>query len=149
MDWYIKTFKELTNDELYDLMKLRVDVFVVEQECPYPELDSHDQQAIHYFLKIAGEMAANVRILPAGSKFNEASIGRVAVAEKFRGNGYGKELMRKAIDYTTTVLAEQQIKIQAQKYLKQFYSDLGFIQISDPYLDDDIPHIDMIWNNKP
>ncbi|SFB04811.1 ElaA protein [Lentibacillus halodurans] len=146
MEWSLKTFQELTNDDLYALLKLRVDIFVVEQECPYPELDNYDQWAIHYFLKIADEMAANVRILPAGSKFNEASIGRVAVAEKFRGSGLGKEMMRKAIDYTTTVLDEQQIKIQAQEYLKQFYSDLGFIQISDPYLDDGIPHMDMLFD---
>lgn len=148
MDWYIKTFQELTNDELYNLMKLRVDIFVVEQECPYPELDNYDQQSIHYFLKIDGEMAANVRILPPNTKFAEASIGRVAVAEKYRGKGYGQQIMQKAIQYVAREWNETQIKIEAQEHLKKFYSALGFQQISESYLDDGIPHIDMMLERK-
>ncbi|HLS07450.1 GNAT family N-acetyltransferase [Lentibacillus sp.] len=148
MDWHIKTFHELTNDDLYALMKLRVDIFVVEQDCPYPELDGYDQQAVHYFSKIDHDIAANVRILPRNTKFAEPSIGRVAVAEKFRGHGYGREIMQKAIDYIANQWHEREIKIEAQEHLKQFYSELGFRQNSEPYLDDGIPHIDMIWKRN-
>lgn|SRR5699024_2070898 len=99
MDWYIKSFQELANDELYALMKLRVDIFVVEQECVYPELDDNDQQATHYFLKDDSKIVANVRMLPGNTIFKEPSIGRVAVAEKYRGRGYASKIMQKAIDY--------------------------------------------------
>ncbi|TFJ92332.1 GNAT family N-acetyltransferase [Lentibacillus salicampi] len=145
MDWYIKPFQNLTNDDLYALMKLRVEVFVVEQECAYPELDGYDQQAVHYFLKDDHDIAANVRILPGNTIFEEPSIGRVAVAEKFRGRGYGREIMQKAIDYISNQWHSSEIKIEAQEYLKGFYSELGFRQVSEPYLDDGIVHINMIW----
>ncbi|MFD2760079.1 GNAT family N-acetyltransferase [Lentibacillus juripiscarius] len=145
MEWYIKTFGELSNEELYAILKLRVEVFVVEQDCPYPELDDYDQASVHYFLKVNNEIAANVRIVPAGTKYSEASIGRVVVNPTFRGCGYGQEIMRKAIDYTATVLAEPRIKIQGQEYLERFYTELGFKKISESYLEDGIPHIDMIW----
>lgn len=148
MEWHIKTFQDLTNDELYALMKLRVDVFVVEQECPYPELDNFDQQAIHYFLKTKNDTVANVRILPSNSKYQEASIGRVLVAKKFRGQGYAQEIMRKAIHYIVSEWNETRIKIQGQEYLNNFYSNLGFKQVSESYMDDGIPHIDMIWEEK-
>ncbi|TRM11334.1 GNAT family N-acetyltransferase [Lentibacillus cibarius] len=146
MKWYIKTFDELSNEELYAILKLRVNVFVVEQDCPYPELDDYDQASIHYFFKIGNEIAANVRIVPAGTKYPVASIGRVVVNPTFRGNGYGREIMRKAIDYTATVLAEPRIKIQGQEYLERFYTELGFRKVSDSYLEDGIPHVDMIWD---
>ncbi|RYG74305.1 GNAT family N-acetyltransferase [Lentibacillus lipolyticus] len=148
MGWYIKTFDELSNEELYAILKLRVDIFVVEQNCPYPELDDYDQTSIHYFLKDDHEIVANVRILPAGTKYPEASIGRVVVNPKYRGNGFGQEIMRKATDYTATVLAERRIKIQGQEYLERFYTELGFKQVSDSYLEDGIPHIDMIWERR-
>ncbi|WP_164670925.1 GNAT family N-acetyltransferase [Virgibacillus doumboii] len=146
MEWVVKTFNELSNEELYAIMKTRVDIFVVEQECPYPELDNYDQQAIHFFLKINEEIAANVRLLPNGSKYEEASIGRVLVAKKFRGQGYAGQIMQKAIDFLVNEWNEKRIKIQGQEYLKKFYSGLGFKQISESYLEDDIPHIDMIWD---
>ncbi|MFD1038320.1 GNAT family N-acetyltransferase [Virgibacillus byunsanensis] len=148
MEWYIKSFQELTNNDLYELMKARVDVFVVEQECPYPELDNYDQEAIHYFLKINNEMAAIVRILPADTKYQEVSIGRVMVKEKYRGNGYAQQIMKKAIEYVVNVWDESIIKLQAQEHLKDFYGSFGFKQISPSYMDDGIPHIDMVWKQK-
>ncbi|MFB4168071.1 GNAT family N-acetyltransferase [Virgibacillus sp. JSM 102003] len=148
MEWSIKTFDELTNDELYGLLKLRVDIFVVEQDCPYPELDNYDQLALHYFLKINGEFAANVRILPSNSKYEEVSIGRVSVAVKFRRQGYAQQIMQKAIEYIVNEWKEKRIKVQGQEYLKDFYSGLGFEQVSESYLEDGIPHIDMIWEAK-
>lgn len=148
MEWITKTFNELTNEELYAILKIRVDIFVVEQECPYPELDNFDQQAIHYFLKINGEIAANVRILPSGCKYEDVSIGRVLVAEKFRDRGYAGQMMQRAIDYIVNEWKETRIKLQGQEYLKNFYSNLGFKRVSDIYLEDDIPHVDMIWEGK-
>ncbi|MEC5424651.1 GNAT family N-acetyltransferase [Virgibacillus sp. C22-A2] len=148
MKWHIKSFNELTNEELYQLIKARIDVFVVEQTCAYPELDNYDQQSIHYFLTINDEVAANVRILPANSKYAEPSIGRVMVVKKYRRKGYAKQIMQKAISYVTTDWGQDKIKIQAQVYLKEFYKDLGFKQVSDSYLEDNILHIDMIWERK-
>ncbi|WP_338066924.1 GNAT family N-acetyltransferase [Virgibacillus profundi] len=116
--------------------------------CLYPELDNYDQSSMHYFLIINGEIAANVRILPKDLKYPEASIGRVMVVKKFRGNGYARQIMLKAIEYVVQEWNENQIRIQAQVHLAKFYSSLGFMQISNTYLEDEIPHIDMIWERK-
>ncbi|ASN07146.1 GNAT family N-acetyltransferase [Virgibacillus necropolis] len=148
MNWNVKEFQALSNDELYSIMKARVDVFVVEQECAYEEIDNYDQAAIHYFLTIDNQIAAYVRILPSNTKYEEVSIGRVLVTRDFRANGYAKLLMKKAIQFVTDEWTENTIKIQAQNYLHKFYSALGFVQISDVYLDDNIPHIDMIWSKN-
>lgn len=146
MEWHIKSFQELSNDELYSVLKKRVDVFVVEQECPYPELDNIDRRALHCFLKIDDEIAACARILPKDTKYEEPSIGRVLVVEKFRNQGLAKQMMQHAIDYVVNDWNETRIKLQAQEHLKRFYSMLGFKQVSESYLDDGIPHIDMIWD---
>ncbi|WP_099156511.1 GNAT family N-acetyltransferase [Virgibacillus ndiopensis] len=148
MHWYIKSFQEFSAEELYQIIKVRVDVFVVEQACAYDELDNYDQSSIHYYLKVDNEIAAYVRIVPKGSKYPEVSIGRVLVTEKFRGHGFAKQIMQHAIDYIVDEWNEYKIKIQAQEYLKKFYASFGFKQISESYLEDDIPHIDMIWEKK-
>lgn len=148
MNWQIKEFKGLSNDELYNIMKARVDVFVVEQECAYEEIDNYDQAAMHLFLKVDNNIAAYVRILPSKTKYEEVSIGRVLVTKEQRGNGYAKLIMKKALQFVNDEWEEKVIKIQAQQYLHKFYSELGFAQISDIYLDDNIPHIDMIWRNN-
>lgn len=146
--WYTKSFQDFSPDELYQIIKARIDVFVVEQTCPYEELDNYDQEAIHYFLKTENEIVAYVRILPKGLKYPEVSIGRVLVVRKYRGNGYAKQIMQKAMDFVKNEWDEHEIKIQGQEYLHTFYSSLGFKQISEIYLEDDIPHIDMIWTGK-
>ena len=146
MKWSLKTFQSLTNNELYTILKARIDVFVVEQECAYEEIDNYDQESMHYFLTIDNQVAAYVRILPSNTKYKEVSIGRVLVTKNHRQNGYAKLIMRKAIQFITEEWQENDIKIQAQAYLHKFYSELGFEQISEIYLDDDIPHIDMKWN---
>lgn len=145
MKWYKKAFKELNNDELYSLLKARVDVFIVEQNCPYEEIDNYDQQAIHYFLKINNDLAAYARILPKNTKYEQVSIGRVLVMKEHRKQGYAEKVMKQAMSYIVDEWKETSIKIQAQYYLKKFYSSLGFKQISDVYLEDEIPHIDMIF----
>lgn len=148
MNWQIKEFQTLSNNELYNILKARIDVFVVEQECAYEEIDNYDQSAMHLFLTIENQIAAYVRILPKETKYEEVSIGRVLVSKEYRGNGYAKMVMKKAIQFVNTEWKEGTIKIQAQNYLHKFYSELGFKQVSDIYLDDDIPHIDMIWRNN-
>ncbi|SES97483.1 ElaA protein [Oceanobacillus limi] len=149
MEWNIKKFEEIPNDELYALLKARVDVFVVEQDCPYPELDNFDQDSIHYYLKINGEIAALVRLLPKGLKYSDAaSIGRVMVVRKFRGNGYAGLIMKRAIKFISDEWQADKIQIQAQVYLRAFYESLGFEQITEEYLEDNIPHIDMLRIRK-
>lgn len=148
MNWCIKTFHELTNEELYQLLRARVDVFVVEQACPYPELDNYDQKAIHYFLKEGKAIVANVRILPKGLKYAEVSIGRVLVTANYRKKGLARELMQRAMTYANTEMDADQIKIQAQTYLKSFYQSLGFQPMTNTYMEDGIPHIDMLWKQK-
>lgn len=148
MNWYKKEFTELSNEELYGLLKARVDVFVVEQACPYGEIDNFDQQAIHYYLKINDEFVAYVRILPKNTKYKEVSIGRVLVVKEYRGNGYAEKIMQRSIAYVVNEWKETTIKIQAQHYLKRFYSTLGFEQISAIYLEDEIPHIDMVFTKE-
>ncbi|MEN2768750.1 GNAT family N-acetyltransferase [Ornithinibacillus xuwenensis] len=149
MEWHVKKFNELLPQDMYALLKARVDVFVVEQNCPYHELDDLDQASIHYYLTINDEIAANVRLLPEGLKYEKAaSIGRVLVVKDFRGNGYARTIMLKAIDYIWKNWHVNQIKIQAQTYLNEFYSSLGFCQQSEPYLEDGIPHIDMLLERK-
>ncbi|RIU89055.1 GNAT family N-acetyltransferase [Oceanobacillus picturae] len=148
MNWHTKAFSELTTTELYKLLKARTDVFVVEQNCAYPELDNLDQESMHLYLEEEGEVAALVRIIPAGNKYTEASIGRVMVVNKFRGKGYARDVMEKALQFITEEWKESRIKIQAQEYLKAFYQSFGFKQMTEPYLDDGILHIDMIWESK-
>lgn len=148
MQYYLSTFDELSNHELYQLLKARVDVFVVEQACPYPELDDNDQAAMHYFIKDGENIVAVVRILPSGTRYDVPSIGRVLVTEGYRGHGYARELLVKSIEFIQNEWKEKRIRLQAQVYLEEFYASLGFERISEEYLDDNIPHVDMIWQQK-
>ena len=144
MSWQLKTFEQLTKDELYTIIKERINIFVVEQSCPYPELDDLDQGSFHLFFEQEGEIRAYCRILPKGLKYTEVSIGRVIVKESYRRMGIASELMRNAINYVEKELNEIQIKIQAQDHLREFYGTFGFKPISETYLEDGIPHVDML-----
>lgn len=147
MNWQIKAFSELTTEELYDLLKLRVDVFVVEQECYYPELDDLDRQP--QVLHLLGyndnkELLAYSRLLPPGLVYeDESAIGRVVVAEAGRGLKLGAELMQRAVDKVDELWPNVTCHISAQEHLKKFYQSIGFEQISEMYLEDGIPHIAM------
>ncbi|BDD09024.1 GNAT family acetyltransferase [Fulvitalea axinellae] len=147
MEIEIKSFRELSLDELYAIIKLRVDVFVVEQECPYPELDDKDQKSLHVLCWKKGELVAYARLLPENISYPEASIGRFVVRQDQRKHGYGKVLMSGCLDFIINRWGCDSIKIQAQNYLKDFYKSFGFKAITSPYLEDGIPHIDMILNN--
>ncbi len=143
--WKTLTFEALTNHQLFDLLKLRVNVFVVEQNCPYPELDEKDRHPeTHHLMGFEdGELVACARLLPAGLSYPSVSIGRVATAQSFRGKGAGKQLMSKAIEQCQALWPNQSIEIGAQQYLQTFYEGFGFRATSTMYLEDDIPHIDM------
>ena len=148
MKWHIKKFNELTNVELYTLLKERTAVFVVEQNCPYLEVDGKDLESFHLFAEKQGEIVAYLRILPPGVSYPEASLGRIFVKKEYRGQGFAEELVSRGIDYTKQELKEERIKIQAQDYLRNFYQSFGFQAISEVYLEDNIPHIDMLLNGR-
>ncbi|MEL3961262.1 GNAT family N-acetyltransferase [Lysinibacillus endophyticus] len=144
MNFQLKTFNELTTTELYNILKERTDVFVVEQNCPYPEVDGKDLQSYHLFKEENGEIIAYLRILPPGVSYPELSIGRVLVKEDYRGQKLARQMMEEALSYITSELKETTVKIQAQHYLEDFYCSFGFEVISEVYLEDGIPHIDML-----
>ncbi len=149
--WKTKHFTELSLDELYDLLKLRIDVFVVEQTCYYPDLDSdknqldRDKDTLHLLGYQDDTLVAYLRILAQGQSYDEyISIGRVAIAEQARGSGLGHELMTKALNLCQQYFPKQDIKISAQEYLISYYQQHGFEQVSQMYLEDDIPHVAML-----
>lgn len=140
----VKPFNEFSLDELYEVLQLRTEIFVVEQNCPYQECDGKDKASFHLLGFMDKKLVAYARLLPVGVSYeNYCSIGRVLVKNGFRNHSYAKDLMKYAIDYCETVF-ECAIKISAQEYLKEFYIQLGFQEISLPYLEDNIPHISMI-----
>ncbi len=141
-----KTFKELTLNEFYEITTLRIDVFVVEQNCVYHELDGKDQKAHHLFIKDpeSAQIIAYTRIFKPGSYFDEAAFGRVVVHPKHRKKHIGRFLVNEVIEFITKNFDLTTIKISAQTHLKEWYESFGFNQISDPYLEDGIPHIDML-----
>lgn len=142
--WKLTSFSDLTVEELYGILQLRTDVFVVEQECPYPEVDGNDAVCQHLFYEENGEILAYLRILPAGVPFEEPSIGRVVVKQATRGRGLARPMMQQAIAFIYDTWKADRIKISAQTYLADFYTSLGFEAVSDMYLEDGIPHMDML-----
>lgn len=176
----LKKFDELSTQELYDILALRTDVFVVEQTCPYPEVDYKDIGSLHLFIReadLAGmeayysgdccaadkmqtefvcenaatcvsracnKIVAYLRILPRGFSYPEVSIGRVLVREEYRGSGIARKMLNTAISYIADALGENEIQIGAQEYLLAFYKSLGFEPVSEVYLEDGIPHLDML-----
>lgn len=143
--WIVKSYDELTKDELYALFQLRIEVFVIEQECPYQDADGKDQRSIHVWTENEqGEPTAYLRIVEPGVSYTEPAIGRVVTKETARKSGLGRKLMLEGIRVVNEVYPEQTIRISAQEYLFQFYTSLGFEQVGEGYLEDDIPHIEMI-----
>ena len=143
IDWKIKTFEQLSTPEVYQILRLRAEVFVVEQNCVYQDIDNKDQKALHLFGEFEGEIIAYSRLFQPGDYFEFSSIGRVVVAEKYRDKNYGHELIDLSILAIKNHFNEQNITISAQLYLKKFYQSHGFIATSETYLEDDIPHIEM------
>ena len=141
-----KTFHELTTEELYELLRVRSEVFVVEQNCVYQDLDGDDQKAIHLWLTEADKVIALARVCPAGTHMQEISIGRVITTE--RGKGYGKQIMLHAIDAANEHFGATIIDIEAQEYARGFYESVGFKQSSASFMLDGIPHIKMTWTKE-
>ncbi|MEN0644240.1 GNAT family N-acetyltransferase [Alkalicoccobacillus gibsonii] len=144
MNWKIKSFEELSTSELYTILQARVDVFVVEQNCAYEEVDGNDMEAIHVAGYVGDKLAAYCRLFMPSAKREHASIGRVLVTKEFRGTSCGKELMTQAIDTLEVEYKQKSIQIQAQYYLDRFYRSFGFEPISEVYLLDEIDHVDMV-----
>lgn len=143
-------FQELTLEQLYNILKLRQEVFVVEQDCPYLDADGNDAAAFHLVSwDEEGEALAYVRLLPKGVTYEKyASIGRVVTSKKVRGSGAGKLLMKEAIKSMGELFPGLPVKISAQCYLLKFYKELGFDPVGEEYLEDDIPHIGMILGKR-
>ncbi|WP_299246950.1 GNAT family N-acetyltransferase [uncultured Aquimarina sp.] len=144
IEFRIKHFNELELIELYKILRLRAEVFVVEQDCVYQDIDNKDQKALHVIGYKNDEIVAYTRIFNDGDYFENASIGRVVVSENVRKYGYGHDLIKKSIEGIKEEFHADQIKISAQCYLKRFYEKHGFKQIGEEYLEDGIPHIAMI-----
>ena len=144
MIFHIKKFNELTTDELYVILQLRSEVFVIEQDCIYQDLDHKDQLAYHILGVLDNQIIAYARIFKSGDNFLVPSIGRIVVKKEFRKFKYGYKLVENSIQFIENNLKENNILISAQSYLTKFYNSLGFIQISEEYLEDDIPHIKML-----
>lgn len=147
MKFEIKKFNELSIDELYEILKLRSEVFVVEQQCVYEDCDGKDQKSYHLFSKEDNEIIFYLRILEKDVSYDEVSIGRVLVSKKHRGKGLAKQMIIEAITFIENILNEKEVRISAQKYLLKFYSNLKFVKVSDVYLEDDIPHIEMLYKS--
>ncbi len=148
MSWKIQTYDELTTEELYKIIQLRVNVFIVEQQTCYEDLDNHDQNSIHISYVENGKLCAYSRILPPGEKFEMVSIGRVITSQEMRGTGLGKEMIQFALDIIEQQWPGSAVFIQAQEYLKKFYGSFGFEQVSEPYIYDSLPHLDMLYQGK-
>lgn len=141
-----KEFSALATVELYGILALRSQVFVVEQECAYQEVDGHDQKALHVLGTEDGDLVAYARLLPAGQLYRQPSIGRVAVKRGFRQKGFGREIFGEAFDLAREQNPGSTIKIQAQTYLEHFYQSFGFKTVSAPYPDVGVMHVDMLYS---
>jgi ElaA protein len=145
MNWYCKKFDELEPGELYALLQLRNLAFIIEQTCIYPDMDDKDQMAYHLMGWDDDKLLAYTRLLPKGISYPDyPSIGRVVVSSAIRKTGLGKELMQRSIQQCHVLFGNTAIKIGAQLYLQKFYESLGFVQSSEVYDEDGIPHIEMI-----
>lgn len=140
-----KKFNELTLEELYEILKLRSEVFVVEQNCIYNDIDGKDLTSSHIMIKENGKIKAYLRALQPGVSYEDASLGRVLVSPDARGKGYAKVIVTKGVEYILNNFNTTKITIGAQEYLKNFYSEIGFKPISEVYDEDGIPHLDMTF----
>lgn len=142
-----KKYEELSLDEFHDIIALRIQIFVIEQDCPYQELDGKDKIAYHLFFKNNdGEIIAASRILPQGISYEEASIGRVVVHENHRGTGLGHQLMADSMKFVKEEFGHVPVRLSAQKHLEKYYGNHGFKSTGKEYLEDGIPHVEMLYN---
>ncbi len=147
LQFQFKIFSELSTSEFHDIIALRIKVFVVEQNCAYMELDGKDKKCYHVICRTGvGDIVATARIVPPGLSYNEISIGRVVMTEKLRGNGNGHLLMKQCLKFSKEEFGQVPIRISAQKHLESFYMAHEFISTGKEYLEDGIPHLEMLYN---
>jgi len=144
MEVSVKTFNELTTEELYQILRLRSEVFVVEQDCVYQDVDNKDQKALHIMGIKDGEVVAYTRVFEPGDYFDNVSIGRVVVSQSQRKYGLGKQIMQASLAAIDQRFPDKPIEISAQSYLLKFYTELGFNAFGEEYLEDGIPHRRML-----
>ena len=148
--WSCLRFNELSTEDLYRVLQLRAEVFLVEQDCAYQDVDGYDQEALHVMGQLSGadeaQLVSYSRLLPPGTKYDGASIGRVITKKSIRGSGVGKALMLSSLAFCRQHWTGKGITISAQAYLQKFYIELGFETVSEPYDEDRIPHIRMQLN---
>jgi len=149
LTWTYKSFEKLDTNELYAILQLRNEVFILEQNCPYFDVDGKDQKSMHLMAWDGNNLAAYTRLLPPHVSFVEASIGRVVTSPQYRKLGIGITLMEKSIEHTLTSYQTNEIRIGAQQYLEKFYAGFGFKTVSEMYLEDDIPHVEMLLTKNP
>lgn len=149
INWQIKKYSELSVNEFHDLIRLRIAVFIVEQDCPYQELDGKDKKAYHLIGRNGiGDIVATLRILPAGVSYDEVSIGRVVLSEELRRMGLGRQLMSEAHRFIEDEFGgNMPIRISAQTYLRTYYEKMGYLETGNTYLEDGIPHTEMLKPN--
>ena len=143
----VKSFQELSLEEFHDIIALRIQIFIIEQNCPYQEVDGKDKLAHHLFFKNEmDEIIAVTRILPQGISFEEVAIGRVVVHEEYRGTGLGNQLMADSMNFVRDKYGEVPVRLSAQKHLENYYGNHGFKSTGKEYLEDGIPHVEMLYN---
>jgi len=142
----IKNFSELSSQELYQILRLRSEVFVVEQDCVYQDIDNKDQIATHIYYNENDKLIAYTRVFKQGDYYKNPCIGRVVVSKKHRGKELGKKIMNSSMDYIKKNLKGDKIELSAQKYLDKFYKELGFYKTGKDYLEDGIPHQRMLFD---
>ncbi len=151
IQWSVFTFSDFSPEQLYAVLKLRVDVFVVEQQCAYPELDEYDRhpEARHLSGRNdVGELLAYARLLPPGLRYQEVNLGRVVVRADFRKQGVGHQLLQNALEEISGCWRKTPVKISAQEYLQKLYEQYGFVRVSDVFLEDGIPHVEMLRESE-
>jgi ElaA protein len=142
--WHWCRLGELSAEQVYAVLAARVAIFVVEQNCAYQDLDGLDADAEHLIAWSGAEVAGYLRVLGPGTRFDDPSIGRIITTKPFRGSGLGRDLVAKGIERTRLRYPGQPVRISAQQYLEKFYRDFGFVTVSQPYLEDNIPHVEML-----
>jgi ElaA protein len=149
MNFELKPFDTLSLEEFHDLIALRIKVFVIEQNCPYQDLDGKDKKSLHVIGRNAkGEILATARILPAGISYPEVGIGRVVVDPSERGTGAGHALMRSCMEFIENQFGKVPVRLSAQSHLEKFYMQHQFISTGKEYLEDGIPHVEMLYLPK-
>lgn len=147
LDWQVKHYPELTTNEFHDIIALRLKAFVVEQNCSYLDLDGKDKKCYHLICRDGfGKVVATARILPPGISYSEVSIGRVVLDQEIRGKGIGHQLMEQSMKFIKDEFGAVLVRISAQKHLENYYNSHNFFSTGKEYLEDDIPHVEMLNN---